>query len=52
MVEIRFMVPAEWRDELAAAAAVQAISMADLLRLIVRSFLRNRYLETEQELLK
>lgn len=40
--EIRFTVPGAWRDELAAAANIQAISLSDLMRLIVRDFLRNR----------
>lgn len=46
------MVPAEWRDELAQAAQAQAISMADLLRILLRGFLRNRYDLEDRELLK
>ena len=51
MVEIRFEVPRAWRDELKAAAEVQAITVSTLLRLIIRGFLRNRYTDEEQKVL-
>lgn len=51
LVEIRFKVPRGWRDELHAAAEAQAISLSDLLRLVVRAFLRQRYTAGEQEVL-
>jgi len=43
MAELRFLVPASWRDALAEAAHAQRISLADLLRIIVRGFMRERY---------
>ena len=51
-VEFRFMLPRAWRDELAQAASAQAISMADLMRILLRGFLRNRYELEEREILK
>jgi hypothetical protein len=48
MVEVRFQVPALWRDELAAAAHTQRISIADLMRIVLRGFLRDRYDEETQ----
>lgn len=43
MVKIAFYVPITWRDAIAAAAHTQRISMADLCRIILRGFLRERY---------
>ena len=43
MVEVRFRVPAGWRDALAEAAHSQRISLADLLRIVVRGFIREKY---------
>lgn len=42
MVELRFLVPREWRDELDGICHERAISKADLLRQMVREFMRNR----------
>lgn len=52
MVEIRFVLPREWRDELQGAARVRAISLADLMRIICRGFLRERYTDDEQAALR
>lgn len=43
MVKLTFLVPPSWRDALVKAAQVQRISMADLCRIILRGFLRERY---------
>lgn len=51
MVKLTFLVPPEWRDALAQAAEVQRISMADLCRIIVRGFLRERYASEKQRAL-
>jgi len=48
MVEIRFRVPPVWKRELQAAADVQAIDLADLMRIVTRGFLRDRYDEPAQ----
>ena len=48
MAELRFQVPAAWRDALAEAAHAQRISLADLLRIIVRGFMRERYSADER----
>lgn len=48
MVEVRFLVPELWRDELAAAAFTQRIALADLMRIVTRGFLRERYDEATQ----
>lgn len=42
MAELRFLVPATWRDAIAAIAHRQRISIADLLRIMVRGFMRER----------
>ena len=52
LVQVHFTMPRAWRDELLASAGSQAISMSDLLRLIVRGFLRNRYTVEQQEALR
>lgn len=43
MIEVRFLVPVAWHSELHQAAHSQRISLADLMRIIVRGFLRDRY---------
>lgn len=43
MEEIRFRVPGPWKRLLQDAADVQAIDLGDLMRLISRGFLRERY---------
>lgn len=48
MVEVRFLVPSDWRDELAKAAHAQRISLADLMRIVTRGFLRERYTPEQQ----
>lgn len=48
MVEIRFLVPEAWRDDLVSSAKVQRISLADLMRIITRGFMRERYDEDKQ----
>lgn len=50
-VEIRFTVPRVWRDELKVVAEANAISLADILRGLVRQFMRNRYTPEQQEAL-
>ena len=44
--------PDEWHDELVAVAQLQAISLSDLVRLVVGKFLRNRYSDLEREVLR
>jgi hypothetical protein len=41
--EIRVRVPVEWLTELRTAAGSQGISVADLVRIVLRAFLRGRY---------
>lgn len=48
MEQIRVNVPAVWKRELQAAANVQAIDLSDLVRIILRGFLRDRYDEPTQ----
>lgn len=43
MQPIRFDVPEAWKVELQAAARAQAIDLSDLMRIITRGFLRERY---------
>lgn len=43
MVLLTFRVPRAWRDLLHEAASAQTISMADLGRMILRAWLRERY---------
>jgi hypothetical protein len=43
LVKLTFMVPRSWRTALAGAAHEQGISMADLCRLVLRRFLRDRH---------
>jgi len=50
-VKVTFLVPRSWRDALAEAAGSQSISMADLLRLLIRQYLRGRYTGAEQAVL-
>ena len=52
LVQVHFTIPRAWRDELATAAGNQAISFSDLMRLIVRGFLRNRYTLDQREALR
>lgn len=51
-MELRTKVPRSWREALQEAADSQAISVSDLMRLILRSFLRGRYSEAEREALR
>ena len=51
-VELRITIPRTWRDELKAAAAIQAVSMSDLVRLILRAFLRQQHSTAERERLE
>jgi hypothetical protein len=48
MVLLTFRVPRSWRTALTEAAKVQRISVADLLRIILRGFLRERYKADER----
>lgn len=48
MAELRFLVPATWRDALADLAHRQRISVADLLRIMVRGFMRERLSEAQR----
>jgi hypothetical protein len=43
LVALRVLIPRNWRDALAEAAGTQGISMADLMRIVIRGFLRDRY---------
>jgi hypothetical protein len=43
MVDLHFRVPRSWRDLLHEAAGVQRISTGDVLRILVRGFLSERY---------
>jgi hypothetical protein len=43
MQPIHFDVPTPWKVELQAAAHAQAIDLSDLMRIITRGFLRERY---------
>ena len=43
MVQLIVRVPSDWLDELREAAHVQAISVADLVRMILRAWQRARY---------
>lgn len=52
LVQVHFTIPRAWRDELAEAAGAQAISFSDMMRLIVRGFLRNRYSVEQREALR
>jgi hypothetical protein len=49
MAELRFDVPASWRDALQQAAHTQRIPLSNLLRMIVRGFLRERYTPEQRE---
>lgn len=52
-VEIRLRIPRSWRDELVEAAdAVGLAHLSDLVRMILRGFLRNRYALDKQEALR
>lgn len=42
-VRIAFFVPEAWRDALKKAAETQGVSMADLCRMVLRQYLRERY---------
>jgi len=48
MAELRFLVPATWRDALTGLARRQRISVADLLRIMVRGFMRERLTEKQR----
>ena len=48
MVKLAFLVPRNWRDALTEVAESQGISMADLIRLLIRQYLRGRYSGDEQ----
>lgn len=48
MAELRFMVPATWRDALAQLAHRQRISISDLLRMMVREFMRGRLTDEQR----
>ena len=41
--DFHFALPNSWHRELKAAAAAQHLSMGDLVRILVRDFLRGRY---------
>ena len=51
MKELRCQISDEWHEELSAVAELQAISLSDLVRLILGKFLRNRYSDLEREVL-
>lgn len=48
MVEVRFLVPAAWRDALISLAHRQRIALADLMRIMVRGFMRERLTEEQR----
>lgn len=48
MAEVRFLVPATWRDALAALAHKQRIALADLMRIMVRGFMRERLTDKQR----
>ena len=48
MEEIRFRVPTPWKRELQQAADAQAIDLGDLMRIISRGYLRERYSPDER----
>lgn len=48
---LRVRIPAVWKRELEEAARVQSIDVADLVRIILRGFLRDRYDEATQRAL-
>ena len=52
VVELRVKIPRLWRDQLKEAAGIQAVSMSDLIRLILRSFLRQQHTAAERERLE
>lgn len=49
MAELRLKVPVSWRDALAEAAHVQRIPLSNLVRIILRGFLRERYTPEQRE---
>lgn len=49
---VKTPVPEDWYTELRAAADAQGLSIAALLRLIIRGFLRGRYTPAEREVLE
>lgn len=48
MEPVRFTIPAAWKRELQEAARVQSIDLSDLMRIVTRGFLRERYDEEAQ----
>jgi hypothetical protein len=52
MKEIRFMVPIEWWGELHEAAHVRRLSLADLMRQLVRNFMLLRHEEARIEAMR
>lgn len=48
MEPVRFTIPAVWKAELQAAARAQSIDLSDLMRIVTRGFLRERYDEATQ----
>ena len=48
MKEIRFLVPVEWWTELHAGAHARRLSLADLMRQLVRNFMLARYDDAER----
>lgn len=48
MEPVRFTIPAAWKRELQEAARVQSIDLSDLMRIVTRGFLRERYDEATQ----
>jgi hypothetical protein len=45
LVQFNFKLPRSWRDELTGIARERAISVSDLLRQMVRDFMRHRRLD-------
>lgn len=48
MAEVRFLVPATWRNALAELAHKQRIALADLMRIMVRGFMRERLTDKQR----
>lgn len=48
MAEVRFLVPVTWRDALVKLARSQRIALADLMRIMVRGFMRERLTDKQR----
>ena len=51
-IEVRFRIPAVWHDELVQSSEALGLSIASLLRVVVRTFLRERYDEQTKAILR